>query len=288
MNFETVANQYLQELETGSNPCRPSTLSSYRSTIRTHLTPRFGNTDLSVLAAQNNRVLKDLVRHLRVKYKPASIRLIVTLFKSVMDSPRDDNGVRLFKTEWNNDFIDLPAVLPVEQRAPMISTDELNAVVASHRDGLLYAVLAGTGLRVGELLAMRQVDWNRADAIISVKASKTQAGIREIDLPGVLNERMQARIPEGQDRLFPGSMTYYRARGAGVTGFAHSFRRFRLTHLRRVGCNEDILRMWLGHSDKTISDRYSRLKLDLNYRRECVEKAGLGFELTLLNTAVPI
>jgi hypothetical protein len=95
MNFETVANQYLQELETGSNPCRRSTLKSYKSILRTHLTPRYGSKELEELAGQNNRVLRDLVKELRVKYKPASLQLICLLFKQVMDSPRDDNGVLL-------------------------------------------------------------------------------------------------------------------------------------------------------------------------------------------------
>lgn len=280
MNFETVANQYLQELETGSNPCRPSTLSSYRSAIRTHLTPRFGSMELSELATQNNRVLKELVRDLRAKYKPASVRLIVTLFKSVTDCPRDDNGVRLFKTEWNNDFIDLPAVLPAEQRAPMIPTDELNAVVTSHRDSLLFAVLGGTGMRVGECLALRQADWDRKAGILFVRAGKTASAVREIDLAQALNERMQAGIPADQDRLFPGSMTFYRSRAEGVTGFAHSFRRFRLTHLRRVGAPEDLLRFWLGHASQSVSDRYSRIRCDREFRREQAEKAGLGFTLT--------
>ena len=73
MNFETVANQYLQELETGSNPCRRSTLKSYQSILRTHLTPRYGSAELSELAKQNNCVLRQLVKELRGDYAPASI-----------------------------------------------------------------------------------------------------------------------------------------------------------------------------------------------------------------------
>ncbi|HVB58829.1 MAG TPA: hypothetical protein VNE63_20685 [Candidatus Acidoferrales bacterium] len=95
MNFETVANQYLNALETGSNPCRPSTLRAYRSAIRVHLTPRFGSTPLAEFATQNNRILKDLVKDLRAKYKPASIRLVVTLAKQVLESPKSENGLPL-------------------------------------------------------------------------------------------------------------------------------------------------------------------------------------------------
>jgi integrase len=234
---------------------------------------------LAYMAEQNNRLLRDLVRDLRADYKPASIRLFATVLQRVMDYPRDDNGTRLYKCEWNWDFADLPAVIPAQQKAPMIPTDELNAVVRSHRDGLLYAVLAGTGLRVSEAVALRQTDWDRKAGILFVRAGKTASAVREIDLAQGLNERMRAGIPAGQDKLFPGSLTFYRGRAEGVTGFAHSFRRFRLTHLRRVGAPEDLLRFWLGHASQSVSDRYSRIRCDREFRREQAERAGLGFTL---------
>jgi hypothetical protein len=238
--------------------------------------------ELADLAGQNNRVLRDLVRELRMKYKPASLQLICLLFKQVLDSPRDDNGVRLFKTEWNNNFIDLPGIVPTEQRAPMIPVDELNHVVANHRDGLLFATLAGTGARIGEILALRQSDWDREAGILTIRASKTAAGLREIDVPWALNDRMKS-INVGQDRLFPGSLTSYRARARGVTGAFHSMRRFRLTHLRMSGMPEDLVMLAMGHANKTITDRYSRVRLNRDFRREWCERAGLGFVLTVVD-----
>lgn len=279
VKFETVANNYLQELETGSNPVRPSTLRNYRSVLRVHLTSRYGTMDLADLAQVNNKVVRDLIKDLRAKYKPASIRLIVTLFKMIMDSPRDDNGVRLFKTEWNNDFIDLPAVVPAEQKAPIIPTDELNAVIANHRDGLLYAVLAGTGMRIGEALALQVNDWDREAAILHIRAGKTQAAIREIDLPMALNDRLKATIKPDQPRLFPVHITTARERARGVTGAFHGFRRFRLTHLRMAGMPEDLVQMYMGHASKSITDRYSRIRLNKEFRREWTERVGLGFNL---------
>ena len=129
MNFEAVANQYLRELETGSNPCRPSTLKTYRSLISSHLA-RFNYLEMELIASQNNRLLKELVADMRTTLKPATIRSAVTLFKMIVDSLVDDNGVPKLRCVWNNDFISLPAVIPSEQRAPMISTEELESVVA--------------------------------------------------------------------------------------------------------------------------------------------------------------
>jgi integrase len=280
MNFETVANQYLQELETGSNPVRPSTLSAYRSEIRCHLS-RFNHLEMEAIATQNNKLLRQLVADLRPTYKPASIRSTVTLFKQIVDSLVDDNGVPRFRCVWNNDFIALPAVNPAEQNAPIIPIEELQSAVTSHKDRLLFGLLAGTGLRIGEALALTGDCWDRGAGILTIRASKTAAGVREVDLPWALNTWLQEGLAAGKpvSRLFPGSIMGYRQRAEGITGFAHGFRRFRLTHLRRVGAPEDLLRFWLGHSDKTISDRYSRIRCDREFRREQAERAGLGFHL---------
>lgn len=68
----------------------------------------------------------------------------------------------------------------------------------------------------------------------------------------------------------------------GVTGKKigfHAFRRFRTTHLRAEGVPEDSVQVWLGHKEKTITDRYSKMKERLELRKEWAEKAGLGFKL---------
>jgi len=42
---------------------------------------------------------------------------------------------------------------------------------------------------------------------------------------------------------------------------------------------EDLIRFWLGHKDRTMTDRYSKLKADGRFRRQVAEQVGLGFEL---------
>ena len=60
--------------------------------------------------------------------------------------------------------------MPSEQKAPMITADELNSVVANHRDGLLFAVLGGTGCCVSEILAIKQQDWDREAGVLFIRA----------------------------------------------------------------------------------------------------------------------
>jgi len=70
----------------------------------------------------------------------------------------------------------------------------------------------------------------------------------------------------------------------GVKGF-HAFRRYRITWLREVGCPEDILKYWVGHSGSaSITDRYSKLSENIGLRRKF---AGLGFELPTFNPGDP-
>src|SRR5260370_12403871 len=62
-------------------------------------------------------------------------------------------------------------------------------------------------------------------------------------------------------------------------GGFHSFRRFRTTHLRKNRVPEDLLRFWIGHADKTITDTYCKVQEDTAFRLEVADKVGLGFVL---------
>ncbi len=42
---------------------------------------------------------------------------------------------------------------------------------------------------------------------------------------------------------------------------------------------EDLLRFWIGHADKNVTDGYSKVREDVEFRKDWVRKAGLGFQL---------
>jgi hypothetical protein len=67
-------------------------------------------------------------------------------------------------------------------------------------------------------------------------------------------------------------------------------RRFRFAVLRRAGVPENLIKLWLGHSQNLMDLYAAQLRLDVAYRREWCEKAGLGFELGELgyNSEAPI
>ena len=60
---------------------------------------------------------------------------------------------------------------------------------------------------------------------------------------------------------------------------AHAFRRFRTTSLRKQHAPEDLIRFWLGHANKSVTDVYSKLKDDVVFRKKVAEQVGIGFEL---------
>jgi integrase len=66
--------------------------------------------------------------------------------------------------------------------------------------------------------------------------------------------------------------------GIAQTGF-HAMRRFRATWLRKQRTPEDLIRFWLGHARRSVTDGYSKLSDDQEYRREVAAKVGLGFAI---------
>jgi integrase len=208
----------------------------------------------------------------------------------------------------NDEFIDLPAVDPKYQRRPSFASDEITKIIskASAQMGLFYATLAGSGVRIGECIGLEvqhikdntlfieQQVWNN-----SVEDPKIAAGTREIDLDPGLAELIKKHIGDRKSGyIFPNenggalhqSDVLRRSlhpilKGLGLQkqGF-HGFRRFRVTHLRKQRTPENLIRFWVGHSGKSVTDRYDQVQGDIEFRRSAAAAAGLGFDISMLKT----
>ena len=123
---------------------------------------------------------------------------------------------------------------------------------------------------------------------------KSENGIRDIDLPTsiavVLKEFVGDRtsgllfcskngLPLLQSNLLRLSLHPLLKKLNQPKMGAHAFRRFRTTWLRKQHAPEDLLRFWLGHANKSVTDGYSKLKEDVPFRKKVVEQVGIGFEL---------
>ena len=153
-----------------------------------------------------------------------------------------------------------------------------------------------------------QTRWDAATATITVRSSiydgaeqyrvKTDAAKRVVDVDPRLNAAIAKFVAERNIQpaafLFQsrsGRAMHLRTATArlkkhGIAGF-HAFRRHRITRLRDLGVPEDIIRYWVGHAGKDITDRYSKLAENVELRKEWARRAGLGFELDKVGHPAP-
>jgi integrase len=121
---------------------------------RNWLNPYLGD---KPLASVDNAAVKELVSTLKeAKLSAKTIAEIVGVTKWIVASAIDANGKQKHPREWNHDFMDLPVVDADKQDRPTLDAEEVAACItkATGRYAVLYALLAGTGLRVGEALAI--------------------------------------------------------------------------------------------------------------------------------------
>jgi integrase len=231
------------------------------------------------------------------KLAPKTVLEVSNAVRQIVASVVDQDGDELFPRKWNSDFIDAPVV--EKQNQPSVTSERIEQAIAkaNDADAALYVLLASSGLRIGEALALRIGPSNTcsyfSDASITVRTSlwrrreqdpKTIAAVRTVEVAGPASKRI-AEFANGRSGFLFGngvapSESAFRDRlnKASVPGF-HAFRRFRTTTLRAARCPEELIRHFLGHSDGSITDRYSKLSLDPEVRREWVDRVGTGFRL---------
>lgn len=302
VTFRDQAKWFLNHAKTRKrNPIKPSTATSWASHL-VWINPLLGDVPL---ASVNNLALKDLVSKMSdAAFTPKTMHNYLQVVKMVVASAIDNQGEQLYPRKWNHEFIDLPQV--GSHRTPTFTAEEAAKIVsvATGQYRVLYALLAGTGLRIGEALALEVRDVS--DMTITVRRGiwngilqtpKTANGIREVDVhsslgrmlmeyigarkSGFLFQTTKGKPPSSSNIRKRSLCLILKAMGREPCGF-HAFRRFRVTHLRKTRVPEDLLRFWIGHADKNVTDGYSKVKEDRAFRKLCVEESGLGFELDAL------
>jgi integrase len=111
------------------------------------------------LASVNNGVLRGLVSQMsEAGFKPKTMLNYLQVVKAVVASLVTDDGEPVFPRKWNHEFIDVPVVK--NQHQPTLSKDQVEAVIGKAHGWyrVLFALLAGTGMRVGEALALEVAD----------------------------------------------------------------------------------------------------------------------------------
>ena len=195
----------LQAAQRRMRHCGPATLCTWENCLQKWLNPNIGDLPL---ANVNNGVLKRLVAEMSAAH--LSAKTIVNysgLVKLVVASAKNQEGEPLFPREWDSEFIDLPLV--ENQRQPRFSAETMSSIVQgpTGQYRVLYALLAGFGLRVGEAIGLtvenispdrktlhiRQFVWAGA-----TQKPKTTNAVRDVDLcpalVAMLNEVIETRL----------------------------------------------------------------------------------------------
>jgi integrase len=302
VTFKQQAEVFMTNSQTRKlDPIKPATAKTWEICLKKWLNPHLGQMPVS---AVNNLILKGLVSTMAAAgLSPQTLKNYSKLVKLIVASAIDEQGEELYPRKWNRRFIDLPKI--ENQHTTTFTVDAVTQIVASTEGHyrVLYALLAASGLRVGEALGLEIGDVSVDGRTLTVRQSvwngqlqspKTDNAKREVDLDPALGTMLRKFIGQRTNGLLFGTATgkpisqgnilkrnlhpALEKLGLDKAGF-HAFRRFRVSYMRKNRVLEDLIRFWIGHSNTSTTDRYSRVSDDVGLRQKEAADVGLGFHL---------
>jgi integrase len=321
--FRKQAAWMIEEMEAGRivnkktrEPIGERTIDFYSKAIE-YLNDVVGDKHLAML---ENAEARNLVATMKLETSEdgtkrfgKSGKTIVEYFKTfqkVIASAIDDRGNQLHPRNWNLAFIGLPKVNKRKQHCPTFTADEITHIVANAKGKyrVAAALLAGSNIRISELLALRiekHISDDRRTLFIRQQRRKQGGGVtdtlktpaadRDIDLYSSLAKMLDEYIGDREggflfetengkmlspETLFrDGFKTILKKMERTGVRF-HAFRRFRESVLLASDARQILIDYWMGHENPDMSTRYGKqLVEDVKYRKQWAEKVGLGFEL---------
>jgi integrase len=297
--FKQQSEWWLNHAETRKRrPVKPRTLVGWRTALNKWLLPELGSVPL---VQMDNLAMKQLVTKLSQSgLKPNTIRDYTNVVKLVVASALNDRGEQVCPRKWNHDFCDMPVVKNVKR--PSFEASEVASLLRQSTgwQHMLYALLAGSGLRIGEALAL-QVE-NIQGTMLSIESTVWRYELsdpkmgrpRSVDLHSSLADLLRQFLgdrttgfvfqskrgrPLGENNVMNRHFNpLLKELGIARKGF-HAFRRFRVHQLRHNHVDESLIQFWLGHAEKSMTDLYERWESHTEDRQREAERAGLGFEI---------
>jgi len=271
--FADAAAEWLRFVE-HDRKRKPSTVEGYRSVVRTHLLPAFGDLQLEGITT---RMIEEWSE--RLEGSTSKRRLALVLLHGIF---------RRAMKVW-----DLPGNPAANVEKPplmragdleVFSPEEVWALVraaASYQDATIFLTAAFTGLRRGELLALRWRDVDFGGSVIRVRASYSAGAVTTPKSGKVRSVPMAPDVAEALARLsardgFTGDDDLVFAGDTGGFLDASALRRRYDAALKRAGLRKlrfhdlrhtfgtrmiakaDIRRVqeWMGHADIQTTMRY--------------------------------
>jgi len=171
------------------------------------------------LGSVNNITVKPVVDKMK-KSKSLSARTVnkyVEYIKQVVASLKDgETGEPIHKRTWDSSVMDLPMVNQKEQRRPSLKAKAITQLVeeSGGEEKALYVLLAATGMRISEALALETKHITNHGRTIEVRQQverdtpriitclKTNAAYRDVDLHPDVAEFLQRYIGDKPGLLF--------------------------------------------------------------------------------------
>jgi len=319
VTFHEQSEVWLRQLQNRKRrPIRKGYAVTIQGALDKWIVPTIGNLPL---ANVDNLSVKPLIEKMSAAgLKPRTVNKYMEHVKQVVESLKDPKGEPIHTRRWDAETMDLPVVEDADQRRPSLRADAVSELIRASdgQEQALYVLLAATGMRVSEALAVETRHFtNDCRTIIVeqqvekdfarvVKYLKTAAAKRQVDLHPEIAEYLQ-RFTAGktgllfhtangtphlygnlEDRWLTPRLVKLKLDEEGM-GW-HAFKRFRKTWLRGQRCLEDINNFWMAHKPQTMSELYSHLNEELQLRLEEAARVGYGFALPAPNSAfvVPI
>jgi integrase len=281
-------NYWLEEIHRPK--IKISTYALYRLNLDNHLIPALGHIQLHKLTT--DQVQSFCAEKLRNGYKPGTVRLMYSILHAELK-----DAVRKKRLSLNVcDAVDLPRM--IQHEIQPLTMEQAHILLAAARQGRLECLLTValvTGMRLGELLALRWSEVDMTRGILQVRRTvnrikgfgitesepKTESSKRSIVLPPfVIDTLVQHRASHNDARIkagfkwqelglvFPNTQGGYMRRPklhrmykkllkvAGLPDIRfHDLRHSAATIFLSMGVHPKIVQEVLGHSDITLTLR---------------------------------
>ena len=276
--FGEYAAEWMKTYKRGK--LKPTTLKGYECILNSHFYPEWENTPLDRITTKSIQDFLCKKKHLSMKY----LHDMRVFLSQIMESALRD--------EWitRNPATDSRLYNPSEKEGvgrEALSMDEVKSIIPSlclldRMDRLYLALVIFTGMRRGEVLALRWEDIDLTENTISVQRNatytnnqpfigtpKTKNGFRTVPIsPNLLSNLLplgeKGYIISGGDPEKPLTLTAFRCMMKRINdtidlcgATSHVFRHTIGTMLNDTGADVKTIQSILGQSDfKTTMDRY--------------------------------
>ncbi|HET8766745.1 MAG TPA: site-specific integrase [Pedococcus sp.] len=265
----------------GLSHLKESTAERYRGIVRNHVVPKWGSTRLSNVAPSDVAAwIGELTER---GASPSTVRQVHRVFSLIMDLALRDGRI------GRNPAVGVRLPRAVRGEPRFLSPPELTALVrASGSGGLAICVLAFTGIRFGELTALRVVRVDLARRRLHIAESASEIGGRLVWSTTKNHQTRSVPVPPGLVPMLeeavagkePGDLVFMSPHGgplrlgnwrtrvfdpacaaAGIVGLTpHDLRHTAASLAIAAGANVKAVQRMLGHSSAAMTlDVYAGL-----------------------------